>query len=931
MAIPNHFVVYKRDARQLAYWMVHASNFIFKTRKRDDGAWESPIEFNTTGQIHVDDFQSVAKFVSKHMQAIPPATFRLFKEDPQYGKDIKIHDTFVRLVTEAFVALGGDAWIETEQPRGVQGRSDSSNLTPEKLADFINFSASDLKSLSLDSSGENSSDAVPAPLHGSQRRAQAKSGRGGKGKKKAKKAPAALLNQVPIEQYSIVEADGIGKAESFMAACAIAKECVILRNYLQNIWREAAYGGLHGGIAAAIIRGNLETAQGSFIKALAKLSPASQHEGTKTTSINLKEYIQLGAYRDFVDFLEDYQQSEDGKPTTKMLVKIKDWDPTLDLQHTTKRERLKWRRSYTINWLYDLVNSYTAPKRRDGEWVRLENLPNCPLTGSEPLLGLQDFACFVTSLLMKKPGTDVLQDIMPHRVFQLQCIVDAFTVSCGWINTTRRGHVLGPRSPDTLGPMKDIDGFLGRRPIGNSTQEIGSNDKGRGKGGTKLYIGDIELSIGDNEKDDGRIQNDDKKLGVSNGLLRSANLMADFYGAEFRNAHRQPMMGFLSVFCREFDFLGQSVPMNGDILPISRFDRTGLNGMWRYSPYLCGVGVMEGLERVYRTSMLIWDSLEEPTAMIHLHNMLVQNGHIKKPLAHYQVLQEMFRESFFLDGQVPQSNFAEAFLGIGELLWGAGRAKQEPALPASAGYHRSVDVSRNVAFKTKSHMLLYREANWHVEWIPDKALNPRTRLALLRASKLIANTPLNSMTKDQKSLIDRVKKALGVDDQELLSRGNALLKKLGETRPHQSSTGRNGRPIEVVFRDHVRPSRVQILDLIKADLYDDICGNRSYSTFNYILLYVNMIETFEKIEYELARAQDSDCQGVLELGTRLRMVDGLLRKERERESVKVVAKVFESQRELPCRYPRNETSVRPSLLGEDTLNYDEEDMLCSVM
>lgn len=682
---------------------------------------------------------------------------------------------------------------------------------------------------------------------------------------------------------------------------------------------------------AAIIRGNLEAAQGSFIKALAKLSPVSQHEGTKTTSIDLKEYIQLGTYRDLVDFIEDYQQSEDGKPTTKMLVKIKDWDPTLDLQHTTKRERLKWRRSYTINWLYDLVNSYTAPKRRDGEWVRLENLPNCPLMGSEPLLGLQDFACFVTSLLMKKPGTDFIQDIMPHRVFQLQCIVDAFTVSCGWTNTTRRGHVLGPRSPDLFGPMKDIDGFLGRRPVGNSNQERSGNGKDRGKGGTKLYIGDIELSIGDNTNDDGNIHNDDKKLGVSNGLLRSANLMAHFYGAELRNAHRQPMMGFLSVFCKEFDFLGQSVPMTGDILPTSRFDHTGPNGMWRYSPYLCGVGVMEGLERVYRTSMLIWDNLEEPTAMIHLHNMLVQRQHIKQPLAHYQVLQDMFQDSFFLDGEAPRSNFAEAFLGIGELLWGAERAKQEPALPASAGYHRSIDVGRNLAFNTKSHLLLYREANWHVEWIPDKELNPWTRLALLRASRLVACSPLNRVTTDQENILDRVKKALGVDDQELLSRRNALLKKLGQTQSNQSSTGPNGMPVEVVSGDRVKPSRVQILDLIKKDLYDDICGNRSYSTLNYILLYVNMIETFEKIEYELARAQDSDCQSILELETRLRMVDGLLRKERERESVKIVAKVLEAQRELPCRYPRNEKPVIPSPRGEDDLDYDGDEMLCSVM
>ncbi|KAK1638294.1 hypothetical protein BDP81DRAFT_424661 [Colletotrichum phormii] len=371
--------------------------------------------------------------------------------------------------------------------------------------------------------------------------------------------------------------------------------------------------------------------------------------------------------------------------------------------------------------------------------------------------------------------------------------------------------------------------------------------------------------------------------------------------------------------------------MDGNILPISRFDHTGPNGLWRYSPFLCGVGLMEGLERVYRTSMLVWDNLEEPMAMIHLHNMLVQLKHIEQPLAHYEVLQDMFRDSFFPGGQAPQSNFSEAFLRRGELLWGAGRAKQKPALPASAGYHRAIDVSRNLAFNTKSHLLLYREAEWNVKWIPDNELNPRTRLALLRASQLVTNPPLIRMTKDQKNLLDRVKKALGVDDQELLSRMKALLRDSGQAQSQQSGTRPNAMPTEVVSREYLEPTRVQILDLVKADLHDDIDGSRSYSTFNYILLYVNMIETFDKIEYELGKAQDSDCQSILELKTRLRMVDGLMRKERERKSIKIVGKVLESQRELPYRYPRNERPAETLPRGEDASDIDGTEMLCPVM
>lgn len=45
------------------------------------------------------------------------------------------------------------------------------------------------------------------------------------------------------------------------------------------------------------------------------------------------------------------------------------------------------------------------------------------------LFGLNEFAGIITTLAMQKPGTDIRDKILPHHVFQLQCIVDSRTSS----------------------------------------------------------------------------------------------------------------------------------------------------------------------------------------------------------------------------------------------------------------------------------------------------------------------------------------------------------------------------------------------------------------------------------------------------------------------------------------------------------------------
>lgn len=77
------------------------------------------------------------------------------------------------------------------------------------------------------------------------------------------------------------------------------------------------------------------------------------------------------------------------------------------------------------------------------------------------LFGLSEFAGEITAFAMQKPSTDVRRKILPHHVFQLQCIVDSFAASRGWMLNPLRGHILAP-PPRKFRPRRDVDLFLDR-------------------------------------------------------------------------------------------------------------------------------------------------------------------------------------------------------------------------------------------------------------------------------------------------------------------------------------------------------------------------------------------------------------------------------------------------------------------------------------
>lgn len=178
-----------------------------------------------------------------------------------------------------------------------------------------------------------------------------------------------------------------------MAVQSAIAEWIDLRQYVQSLWLDVAFGKLNSAVAGTlsniaismvkqteaavfvdfpgqesykvimntITRGNVDKAQGMFSVSLSRVGPSGQFEPAIGGDIDVKEQFFVHTYNTLVDFIKDFQTDRKGVPTKSMLSTIyQTWDPKLDLQTASPKQRLKWRRTYAINWLHDLVNLFSS-------------------------------------------------------------------------------------------------------------------------------------------------------------------------------------------------------------------------------------------------------------------------------------------------------------------------------------------------------------------------------------------------------------------------------------------------------------------------------------------------------------------------------------------------------------------------------------------
>ncbi|KAL7936515.1 hypothetical protein V8C35DRAFT_277939 [Trichoderma chlorosporum] len=906
-AVPqNTYHAYKRDTQQLLFWIIHAFNSIVAA---EPGSDEHQNRQNVTGQATVRELIAMAKTIAQHATLVPGAIYRKLqsvtsarmtvhqafqqiaafdkKPDPELEECNASHKFFIDALQEVFEVLGGSDWLKKQQAK-TQSQADGgkeAELEAEldadvEMAKFTNRFAvlglgnptdGEADAAAVDSGDDEESDAEPKPTSNGHQRRQTRPGRGkkkkgGKRAKKGKQAakPAhATLDEVPLESYRIIEdADGI-ITDYLLAVYALFEDICDLRQYMGDVWREVAYEGLNSAVAATladlstaiikraesaimvdfpghesyetvmqtITRGDINKAQENFTMALYRTSAeGAPAEKIQEVKLDVEEQFLIYAYSDLVDFVTDFQATRSGKPTKRMLQEIDKWDPNLDLRRATKEQRHRWRRCYTINWLYDLVNVYSSivvqrntMKGEHHVYEKVDWSADGQWSEHVRLFGINEFAGIVTSLAMQKPGTNVKKSISPSLVFQLQCIVDSLMVSRGWSHSALKGHVLEPASKG-FRPRRDVDLFLDR------------DSKRFGKG---LLQG----------------------ISVLKQLLERDNMLGG------NPDHHQGLIEVLDSLMWNFqNWLGESKYEYGlDTLPPSRFSNSNANGLWEYSPFLCGTGLAESLEIVYGVALAFWERMPEPMHIVHLHNMLVQRKYLDRPIGLFAALEETFPTAFFADGRPPTSNFSQA---VSSQVSKSGAARRQRAIRRTAphtGQHRLLDPATNRFFRIKSNLSLYRESGWNCDRILDEDLGKHTLL-------------LNFRSNDSNALASRQ----GADEPRPLILNNGLPV---ATRPSRLD------PL----------SRRDMLDLIRWDVYSDICGPIPYSSLNYFWVTARIMSLFMTFEVELEKVDNPTYRSIYVTNSgqisekRVILAVAALSGDDE-ECLRIMARIMEEQR-----------------------------------
>lgn len=898
----NTYLAYKRDTNLLLYWVIRTSNQVIDSKNNEH---DPSFKMNTSGQTTVSGFLSMAKLIAGSISGslVPAVVYRLFqavikartttwqafqhiglkRPDPDIEKSNLTHKFFIDALQQAFEVLGGKQWESSQDGQRADTAEDAEDEIKQAL--FSNkFSKLVVNGEQDESDGEDPPPAAQAALHQQQRR-KTGNNKKVKGKKKTKKqekpAPnVPELEDVPLESYRIIEGESGTVTEYLIAVYALDQEWCDLRQYLSSLWMDVAYAGLNSATAGIIstmavamlersefaifldfpghdsyetvmktvMRGDPERKNSKFSMARWKLGPEGNNTKIAEVDVDMKELLLINAYQDFTTFITDFKKNSNGKPSKALAKELGKWDPEFDLQKATKQERLQWRRAYTINWLYDLINLFSGIvvqrntlKGQNWDLTKVDWSVTGPWNRHRRLFGLNEFAGSVCSMAWQKQGANISKHVMPHHILQLQVIVHSLTVSRGWSLSALEDHVI--REPARqFRPRRDVDRFLDRE----------NNNFGCGY----LQAADVLKQV--LQKDMGKSDHP--------GLAAHAEILEMLF-EDFR------------------DWLGESKYMSGlDTIPPSRFSDTNSNGLWEYSPFLCGVGLMEGLEIAYRLGMSLWDQMPEPVLAVHLHNMLVQKGYITDPVGLYWSLQHIFQNALFNQGDLPTSDFAAKLLAqirarSSPLATRRRMAqRREIARSESADIHAILDVGRNKFFTLKPNLILYREANWNTERIPESDITIGSLLGMMRLSQTrqfvdpetgkcrlepaelvrrhLAAKKDGKPVQNEDSLVEFVdgwtaaSKGLR-ERQEVAQLANRVnpqfpdgLSNANELRSRNQVTG-GGTPLEV------RGS--ELLEAMKLDIHADIAGNSPVSSLNYAWVTVRFIMLFEKIEEELKK------------------------------------------------------------------------------
>lgn len=181
--------------------------------------------------------------------------------------------------------------------------------------------------------------------------------------------------------------------------------------------------------------------------------------------------------------------------------------------------------------------------------------------------------------------------------------------------------------------------------------------------------------------------------------------------------------------------------------PDSRFEAAGAsaNGLWLYSPFLCGAGLAEALGFTYGYAMRAWENTGAPlNTLLHLYNLLQRNSHLPKPIPLLDELTHIYGKRCFAasGGVPPTSDYLKAFshsVGVKPHVLGVDAQKRRLGRggdPRPADRQVLREGYGEGGFGERSFLQLLREHEWLPDRVPDEEMPLESALAWNRLQQL---------------------------------------------------------------------------------------------------------------------------------------------------------------------------------------------------
>ena len=440
-----------------------------------------------------------------------------------------------------------------------------------------------------------------------------------------------------------------------------------------------------------------------------------------------EEQLLVSTELDLINFIEDYRKSRTGKPSSTY--ENLNWNPNFSDRRTTMsdaspQELRKWKSDFTISWLYDLVNTYAAarlrcnkPRMKKPETLDWKVDKDSSNWTRRQLWGPMDFAYDITLLSMKKPKDEIIGEIKPHHVFQVQIIIDSMLTMNRW--KMQSSPPVECRESTTSSLAWDI---------GNSHLRATESLRADWCRSTRHLLSKIDAVYEQNG---------------NQGIWAA-------------------VLSYLPSRIHDVLTLGRTSLAEQDTGPISMFSRSSKNGLWLYSPYLYGTGMVEMLNVTYDLGAHYWDYSGIMIAKLHLYNLLLENGHISRPIEFLENMIEVFQEDIFgthrprLKDQQGK-NFTAAWaraIGIKtEFLRGLngysnGSRRYKQGIHKEPTFRSRDNSTDNGKFRKQGKLLALGQAGWIASRIdaknfPSLATAPQDAVGFLEAIK---NDVVNDIT-----------------------------------------------------------------------------------------------------------------------------------------------------------------------------------------